>query len=189
EEQSLSYGELNRRANQLGNYLCARGVGPEVCVGICLERSLELMIAQVAVLKSGGAFVPLAVDYPVSRLSHMVAQSGAKVVVTRQVELTKLQLECVSICLDEESSRIDEFSAQAPVYKAESDHLAYVIFTSGSTGVPKPVAVSHRGLPNLVAVEIEALEIRPGTRALQYSSPSFDAAIWECTPGLAAGGC
>ncbi|HEX2093748.1 MAG TPA: condensation domain-containing protein, partial [Longimicrobiaceae bacterium] len=181
----LTYAELDRRANRLAHHLRARGVGPESLVGVCLERSADLTIAVLAVLKAGGAYLPLDPRYPVERLAFMVRDSGARLVVTRQALRAHLPEGAEAVCLDAalEGAGIDT----APVVPLTPESLAYVIYTSGSTGTPKGVMVSHGALAHLVAWHVRAFGVVPGDRATQVASPGFDAAVWETWPYLAQG--
>ena len=153
EENSLTYAELNQKSNQLARYLRTKGVGPDQPVAICLERSLDMVIGLLGILKAGGAFVPLDPDYPVERLTHMLKDAAPRVLVTRRD--TKAQLvnsEAVTIALDADWDRIAEHDA-SDIDVAEiglrSQHLAYVIYTSGSTGAPKGVMIEHKSVVSL----------------------------------------
>jgi amino acid adenylation domain-containing protein len=179
EEQRLSYGELNARANQLAHYLKKRGVGPEVLVGLCLERSLELVVGLLGILKAGGAYVPLDPSYPAERLAFMLKDTSAPVLLTQQNIKPRLpQHEGLTICLDTEWSTIVEQSDANPAHKTDSDQLAYVIYTSGSTGIPKGVAVPHRGVLRLVfGVDYACLDAEQSF--LLLAPISFDASTFE----------
>ena len=190
--QQLSYGELNRRANQLGRYLQELGVGPEVIVGVCLERSVEMVVGVIGVLKAGGAYLPLDPESPLERLSYMLEESGVGVVLAEQ----KLQ-KCLpalwgqAVLLDEEWEWISRESESAPKSGVEEDNLAYVIYTSGSTGRPKGVMVTHKGLCNLVEAQKETFGLGKSgcqSRVLQFAPFSFDASVWEIFNTLIAGG-
>ena len=150
EDTELTYAQLNARANQLAHYLREKGVGPDVLVGICLERSLEMVISILAVLKAGGAYVPLEPDYPAARLDYMLEDAGLSMVITQThlrelVSLTESQ----AVCLDDDvlKAQLNTFGINNLVpdhVGVNSQHLAYVIYTSGSTGQPKGVAVRHK---------------------------------------------
>jgi hypothetical protein len=144
-EQQLSYGELNTRANQLGHYLRAAGVGPEVLVGLCLERSVEMIVAVLGILKAGGAFVPLNPLYPEERLSFMIGDAGLSLLLTEQALLAQLPdvPELRTLCLDAEAAQLEAQPQQNLAGGASADNLAYVIYTSGSTGQPKGVLAQH----------------------------------------------
>ena len=150
ENQQLTYYELNQRANQLAYYLQSLGVRPDKLVGICVERSIEMIVGLLGILKAGGAYVPLDPDYPQERLSYMLADSGVDVLLTQQSLLESLsQNQAQKICLDTDWSAIAQQSEDNPNFEVKSENLAYVIYTSGSTGVPKGVAVEHHSVLNL----------------------------------------
>jgi amino acid adenylation domain-containing protein len=151
QEQQLTYAQLDARANQLAHYLLGFGVGPEVLVGICVERSLEMVIGLLGILKAGGAYVPIDPAYPPERQQYMLTHSQARVVITQQTLCAQLPLGDASVvCLDGESSKIAAMPAGAPAVPTDPEQLAYVIYTSGSTGEPKGVQVSHRALVNFL---------------------------------------
>jgi amino acid adenylation domain-containing protein len=188
EGVQLTYDGLNRRANQLAHLLAGKGVGPEVLVGISLERSIEMLVAILAVMKAGGAYVPLDPGYPAERLAYMLRDSHAKVLLTQTSLLDRLpQHGSELICLDEASA---ELSGQ-PVTNLDSGvgpkNLAYVIYTSGSTGMPKGVLVEHRGLSNLGEAQSRMFDLRRDERVLQFASLSFDASIFEISMAIKKG--
>lgn len=188
DSQQLTYQELNQRANQLAHYLQTLGVGPETLVGICLERSLELVVGLLAILKAGGAYVPLDPDYPAERLTFMLADSQAPILLTREKLLDKLvDVKSQVICFDRDWQRI----AQEPVDNPESDvtaeNLAYIIYTSGSTGTPKGVMIQHRSLVNYTESTALDFGITAADRVLQFISISFDACAEEIYPSLTRG--
>jgi non-ribosomal peptide synthetase component F len=148
ENRQLSYGELERRSNQLAHHLRGLGVGLEIVVGLCVERSLEMVIGLLGILKAGGAYLPLDPNYPQERLAYMLADARVAVpVLVTQAELVE-QLpsgqQARVVCLDTDWSTIAGQPGQLPVSAAEPGHLAYVIYTSGSTGQPKGVMVRKR---------------------------------------------
>src|SRR5262249_29129360 len=145
EEACVSYRELDRRANALGHYLRGRGVGPEVVVGVCVERSLDLIVALLGILKAGGAYLPLDPDYPRERLAFMLRAARAGVVVTHGARVARLAAPAagVMVRLDDEGAAIAREPVSAPAVALDPQHPAYVIYTSGSTGTPKGVIVSH----------------------------------------------
>src|SRR5262249_9070291 len=146
EDASLSYRELNRRANQLAHFLRGLGTRPDARVGICLERGPEMIVALLAVLKAGRAYVPLDPSYPRERLSYMLEDAGVGVVLTRQELLKHLpEFWGRTVLMDLEWESIDEQSEDEPVSEVAAENLAYVIYTSGSTGKPKGVMVEHEG--------------------------------------------
>ena len=190
---SLTYGELNARANRLAHHLLSLGVRPETRVGVCLGRSPELVVAFLAVLKAGGAYVPVDPAYPPERLAGMLEDAGALAVLTAGEAAAGLPTlgEARLVRLDDpaEAEAIAARPATAPPTSAATttDHLAYVIYTSGSTGRPKGVQVPHAGLTNLVFWHQRAFGLTPEDRATQVASPAFDAATWELWPYLACG--
>ena len=188
EGASLSFGELDRRANRLAHELLARGLEPEMRVGVTLERSLELVVALVAVLKAGGAYVPLDPQLPVDRLAEMIADAAPRVIVTlsglRQV-LPEAAREV--LCLDSEAAVIASRSPSAPEIAAGPHHLAYVIFTSGSTGRPKGVMNRRGAVTNRLLWMQEIFGIGEGDRLLQKTPYSFDVSVWEFFSPLIAG--
>lgn len=187
--QHVSYGELNRRANQLGHQLRRLGVGPEVVVGILMERSPEMVTALLGVLKAGGAFLPLDPTYPLERLAFMLDDSQAAVVLTQQDLLSGLPSSWAQvICLDADWPRIAAQATAHPGRVACNDNLAYVIYTSGSTGRPKGVLLTHRGVANLVEAQSAGFAIGAGSRVLQFASLSFDASVSEIFVTLLKGG-
>jgi len=187
-EKQLSYGELNRRANQLARYLQTLGVGPDVLVGFCLERSDDMVVALLAILKAGGAYLPLDHDYPEERIRFMLADAGVKVVVTQQTLLTSLPLDVDAkvVCLDRDAEAIGATSTRKLKTKVVANNLAYVIYTSGSTGQPKGVAVTHRNVVRLVKntnyASLNAKEV-----FLLLASISFDASTFELWGSLLNG--
>ncbi|MFZ5917840.1 MAG: amino acid adenylation domain-containing protein, partial [Chloroflexota bacterium] len=194
----LSYGELDRRANQLAHYLQKLGVGPGTLVGISLERSLEMLVGLLGVLKAGGAYLPLDPAYPPERLAFMVEDSAAKVVLT-QAHLkeridglaegqTKPSVSRLTVCLDSDWPSIAQEPEVKPGDSATPDHLAYVIYTSGSTGRPKGVMVAHRSVVNHNLAVMGLFELFSQDRVLQFSTVNFDAAVEEIFPIWAVGG-
>ena len=191
--ESLTYRELDERANQLANHLRSHGVGPDVLVGLYLERGLEAVIAILGVLKAGGAYVPLDPDYPRNRLAFILLETRPRLLLTR-ADLRERLAACAPevpaermICLDTEWPRIAEASAAAPCELAQDCHLAYVIHTSGSTGQPKGVLVERGGLRNVVLAQRSVFGLRPGERALQFSSLAFDASVFDLCMAFGAG--
>jgi amino acid adenylation domain-containing protein/non-ribosomal peptide synthase protein (TIGR01720 family) len=184
----MSYDDLKRRANQLAHYLRELGVRPDTLVAILLERSAEMVVTLIAVLKAGGAYVPLDPSYPPERLALMLDDVNAKVLVTKS-SLNGLLPEtgATIICLDQCHEVVKHESEENPNPIAEDDNLAYVIYTSGTTGRPKGVMVTHRGLSNLAAAQLEIFHIPSEHRILQFSSLGFDASIFEITLALCAG--
>jgi len=187
-KERLSYQELNRRANQLAHYLRMLGVGPETLVGCCIERSLDLVVALLGILKAGGAYVPLDPTYPAERLSFMLKDAQAPVLVTKHDLISRFDDEDAHIiCLDTDAATLARQRETAPVSLINLHHLAYVIYTSGSTGQPKGVQITHKGLLNLVRWHWRAFAVTAADRATQLTSPAFDATGWELWPYLTIG--
>jgi amino acid adenylation domain-containing protein len=187
-EQRLTYAALNRRANQLAHYLCSVGVGPEVLVGVCMERSIEMMVALLGILKAGGAYLPIDPTYPRARLAFMLEDAAVPVLLT-QARLAECipQTAASILSVDADWEQISQLSVENPGSHVTPENLAYVIYTSGSTGQPKGVEVQHGGLVNLVSWHQREYGVTPVDRATQLSGPSFDASVWEVWPYLAAG--
>src|SRR6185369_1513142 len=189
KEERISYRELNERANRLAHYLQTLGVGPEVLVGLCVERSVEMVVGLLGILKAGGAYVPLDPQYPSERLAFMMADSQLRVLLTQAQLLRSLPPhEVKTVCLDAEWSLIEAHSAANPPTLVSTSNLAYVIYTSGSTGRPKGVQVEHRGITNLALAQARAFRLTAESRVLQFASLSFDAAVSELFKTWLSGG-
>lgn len=185
---SLSYAGLHARANQLAHHLRALGVGPELRVGICLKRSLDLVVAIVAVLGAAGVYVPMEPGYPAERLRFMAEDAGLRVVLTDSRLKIAWPSSVRRVDLDTIGEVLARMSDQTPTRRSEPESLAYVIYTSGSTGAPKGVAVPHRGVVNLVVHEAATLGVRAGTTMLHFSSFAFDASVSQLFSTLIQGG-
>ncbi|NEO98541.1 MAG: amino acid adenylation domain-containing protein [Symploca sp. SIO2E9] len=180
ENQQLTYHQLNQRANQLAYYLQSLGVKPEVLVGICVERSLEMVVGLLGILKVGGAYVPLDPNYPQERLNYMLTDSGVKALLTQQPLLESLpQIQAQVVCLDTDWGVIEQHFQENFEVGVCSDNLAYVIYTSGSTGKPKGVQIPHHAVVNF----LKSMATDPGLTAsdtlLAVTSISFDIAALE----------
>ena len=187
-EGSLTYGELDARANRVAHHLQALGVGPEVVIGACFERSLEMAVAFLGVLKAGGACLPVDPSYPAERLAVMLADSEAPVLLTRECLLDRLPPHRArTVCLDTDWSDVARRPARRPVREVAPDNLAWLIYTSGSTGEPKGVMLTHRGLVNHNRTVVRLFELGPADRVLQFCSISFDVSIEELFPSWASG--
>ena len=187
KEQQLTYQELNHRANKIAHYLQSLGVGPEVLVGICVERSLEMIVGLLGILKASGAYVPLNPTYPQERLSFMLADSQVQVLLTQDKFVEGLATSGVKLVrLDTEWELINCQSQENLTSNATAENLAYVIYTSGSTGTPKGVAVPHRAVNRLVC-NTNYVNFVPSNRVAQASNTSFDAATFEIWGSLLHG--
>lgn len=194
EEKQLTYSELNSNANQLAHYLVEeKKIKPDTLVGVCLERSIELVIAILGILKAGGAYVPLDPGYPKARLSHMLMDSKLETIITQQSLLSVLPINTGhEICVDDgiiqrEIAALPITNISPAVLGLTSSHLAYIIYTSGSTGNPKASLLAHSGLCNLALAQQEGFAVRSDSCVLQFASIAFDAAISEIAVTLCAG--
>ncbi|EDN69124.1 non-ribosomal peptide synthetase [Beggiatoa sp. PS] len=191
--EQLTYQELNDHANQLARFLQMLGVKPEVLVGICVERSLDMIIGILGILKAGGAYLPLDPNYPSERLAFMLKNSKAPVLLTQQKLMASLtpalsREDMIQvICLDTDDKMFSNTSTSNLDISIQPDNLAYVIYTSGSTGKPKGVMVEHRGLCNLAQAQIQSFHVQPNSRVLQLVSFSFDVATADIATALCAG--
>jgi amino acid adenylation domain-containing protein len=173
ENRRLTYAELERRANRLAHHLAGLGVGPDVTVGLHVERSLEMVLGILGILKAGGAYVPIDTAFPAERVAFMASDSNARLVLTK------------------ESFAALDWDAAVPKVEARArpEHLAYVIYTSGSTGKPKGVGVEHRNIVNYVLGVTERLRLEPGMRYATVSTIAADLGNTVVFPALASGGC
>ena len=189
EQQSLTYGELNRRANQLAHHLRSLGVGPDVLVGLLVERSLEMIVGLLGILKAGGAYVPIDTTFPQDRIAFMLTDANAKVLLTQTSLLKSLPDGAVqTICLDS----FDWTGSKGPTQNEapfHPRHLAYVIYTSGSTGQPKGVGVEHRNIVNYVLGVSERFAFEPGMNHATVSTIAADLGNTVLFPALVTGGC
>ncbi|MFP3987345.1 amino acid adenylation domain-containing protein [Streptomyces sp. E11-3] len=194
---SLDYAGLNTRANRLARTLVERGAGPEQLVAVALPRGVAALTAVVAVLKSGAAYLPVDLDYPRSRVTDMLDDTGPLLLLTtREADDRTLAPQVPRLYLDDSGSPADSPAAGLPGTDLDDrdrraplrpGHPAYVIYTSGSTGRPKGVVVTHTGLAALLRQQTDLLRITPDTRVLQFASPSFDASVWELCVALLTG--
>ncbi|UOX91373.1 amino acid adenylation domain-containing protein [Amycolatopsis sp. FBCC-B4732] len=186
EDEELTYAEVDARANRLANLLLARGAGLERVVALAVPRSVDMIVAELAVLKAGAAYLPVDVDYPADRIAYMTEDAGPVCVVTTRDVEAKLPASLPRILLDDPalagSSTVD------PRVPVRPENAAYVIYTSGSSGRPKGVVLQHSGVAKLVATQVERFGIGPHSRVLQFASPSFDVAFWDLCLGLLSGG-
>jgi amino acid adenylation domain-containing protein len=195
-EQQLSYRELDERANQLAHYLQSAGVGPDTLVAVCLERTIEMVVALLGILKAGGAYLPLDASYPVERLRYMLEDSEARLLLT-EAKLGELFGESTrALCVEKLTDQLESQSRERVRSEVEPEHLAYVIYTSGSTGRPKGVMITHRGLVNYLHWAARTYELsdgekpsgeKPGRGAALHSSISFDLSITSLWAPLVVG--
>ena len=193
ERGRLSYGELDRRSSQLAHHLRGLGVGPETVVGLCLERSLELIVGLLGILKAGGAYLPLDPQYPAQRLAFMLGDARARVLVTQAALLDRLALANASsraavVRLDADAAAIAAQPTRAPLLALDPHHPAYVIYTSGSTGMPKGVVVEHASLANKILGLGTSFHVGQEFRSALLISCAFDASIEQIMLPLAWGG-
>lgn len=185
---SLSYGELNARANQLARYLQQQGVGPDVLVGLCLKNSLASVVACLAVLKAGGAYVPIDPLYPSERLRFILQDAHIHVLVANEPLAADVCSEVPHIFfLDAQWSRVAMESPENLPWLGSEHNLAYMIYTSGSTGQPKGVQIEHRSLQNLVSWHLTHFQVTNTENAALFASFAFDASVWGLWPYLVAG--
>ena len=188
EDKQLTYRELNQRANSLAHHLRNLGVGPEVLVGICVERSLEMVVGLLGILKAGGAYVPLDPAYPPERLAFMLEDASVGVLLTQAQLLESLpKHQGPIVCLDTDWKIIERQSEKNPGCSLTPENLAYVIYTSGSTGQPKGVLVAHSGVSNLATALIQISNVQPNSGVLQFCSLSFDGSVTELVMALLSG--
>src|SRR6266567_5515711 len=185
-DEVLSYLELDQRANQIAHYLRSLGVGPETLVGVCLERSVGMVVSALGILKAGGAYLPLDPAYPGERLAFMLQDAGARLLLTQRHLAKPLPAGKWQI-LDVDELRTSNYPVTRSENSVSGNDLAYVIYTSGSTGRPKGVQITHASLLNLVFWHQQTFGVQLGDRATHLASPAFDAAVWELWPYLTAG--
>jgi amino acid adenylation domain-containing protein/thioester reductase-like protein len=189
QNQQLTYQELNQKANQLAHYLQTLGVKPEVLVGVCMERSLEMVIALLGILKAGGAYVPLDPTYPSDRLTFIAEETQLSVLLTLDHLQPSLPLSSVqSICLDTNWEKIAQYPTSNPAYEISRHNLAYVIYTSGSTGKPKGVLIEHEGAVNTLLDINQRFQVTSQDRVLAVCSLNFDLSVYDIFGLLIAGG-
>ena len=187
--KALTYSELNRRANKVGHYLKQCGVGPDVLVGISMDRSLDLVVAILGILKAGGAYLPIDLSYPTDRLAFMMADAQAAVLLTEKKLLSSLpQHQARTICMDDAEPILEGQSEVNLVSDVKADHLAYVIYTSGSTGKPKGCMVTHRNVTRLMRATEQWYGFNEHDVWTLFHSTAFDFSVWELWGALLYGG-
>ena len=188
KDRSLTFRELNAQANRLAHLLRASGVGPEKLVAISVERSMEMVVGLLAVIKAGGVYVPVDPDYPLERIAYILKDANSPWLLTsRSLKDRFRDLDARLILLDEALPGTYGNKTENPIYLNQPDNLAYVIYTSGSTGRPKGTMLTHRGLCNLTLRQIEDFQLTPERRCLQFASFSFDASVSEIFTTLVSG--
>ncbi|MDB9319490.1 non-ribosomal peptide synthetase [Nodularia spumigena] len=194
--QKLTYRELSDRANKIAHYLQSLGVKPETLVGICVDRSLEMIAGLLGILKAGGAYVPIDPAYPQERIAEIIADTQLGILLTqnryfgersRTVQEKLVGYSGQTICLDTDWAKIATQSTANPVSDVQLNNLAYIIYTSGSTGKPKGVMIEHRSMLNFVTTAIDEYSINAQDHVLQFASVCFDTSIEEIFPCLAVG--
>ncbi|MFB2875779.1 amino acid adenylation domain-containing protein, partial [Floridanema aerugineum] len=194
ENQQLTYSQLNAKANQLANYLRSLGVGADVPVGLCVERSIEMLVGVLGILKAGGAYVPIDPEYPTERLSLMLSDSQVSVLLTQQKFVETLYTTSLPthqahlVCLDTDWVVIQECSPENLICDLQPENLAYVIYTSGSTGKPKGIAMNHLPLVNLMLWQMQNSTMAQGGKTLQFAPISFDVSCQEMFSTWCSGG-
>jgi len=189
EQEQLTYQELNCQANKLAHYLQSMGVSPDVLVGICLRRSVEMVVGVLGILKAGGAYVPMDPAYPIERIAYMLENSQASVILTTKNLLPRLpKNQAKVICLDAQWGVVSQESDLNPSCSISRENLAYVIYTSGSTGKPKGVAMKHLALTNLICWQLENTTVSPKAKTLQFAPISFDVSFQEIFSTWCGGG-
>jgi amino acid adenylation domain-containing protein len=187
DNEVMTYGELEQRANQLANYLINLGVGRETIVAISLDRSFESIISALAVLKAGGAYLPLDPNLPIERLNFLLGDARPRVLITNDKGLGRIDSCSLTVIDLDNDERLSRHSVNPPRVAITKDQLAYVIYTSGSTGQPKGVEITVANLSHLITWHQSEFEIDAADRASHLASVAFDAAVWEVWPYLTAG--
>ncbi len=189
EEKTLTYSELSARANRLAHHLIDAGVGPEVLVGLCVERNMDLVVAILAILKAGGAYLPIDLSYPADRVAFMLEDAQVSVLLTQKQLLSSLpQHRARTICLDEIGEILSAQAATNPQVTVKPENLAYVIYTSGSTGKPKGCMIAHRNVARLMRATEPWFGFNERDVWTLFHSSAFDFSVWEIWGALLYGG-
>ena len=189
EDQRLTYAQLDEQSNQLAHYLRSLGVGAETLVGLCMDRSIEMVVALLGVLKAGGTYLPLDPSYPRKRLAFMLADAQAPLLLTQEALLHGLpQYEGKIVCLDLDGDLIARFPVEAPESRIDGDNLAYIVYTSGSTGQPKGVMVTHANVTRLFTATDDWFHFNDRDVWTFFHSYAFDFSVWELWGALLYGG-
>lgn len=189
QRQQLTYAELNRRANRLAHYLQSQGVGPDVLIGLYLARTPDLIVAMLAIVKAGGAYLPIDLSYPPDRVAFMLADAESPIVITDSKIVESLPQTAASpLCIDKDEEKWTTMSSDNPVSGAGLDNLAYCIFTSGSTGQPKGVLITHRNVARLFDATDEWFHFSESDTWTFFHSCAFDFSVWEIWGALLYGG-
>ncbi len=188
EQEEISYGDLNRRANRLANFLIGEGTGRGSRVALLLERSVDMVVAILAVLKTGGAYVGLDPDHPQKRLAYILSDTGADRILSEEGLLNRLPDTCPGIhCLDRDRHQFEGAEQKNPVVTMQPEDLSYIVYTSGSTGEPKGIMSHHRGVCNYLAYLVDTYNIGPKDTVLQLPAMTFDASVRDLIGSLSAG--
>jgi amino acid adenylation domain-containing protein len=188
EGEQITYQELNKQANQLAHYLQKIGVKPDSLVGICVERSLKMIVGLLGILKAGGAYIPLDPSYPSERLEYMVSHSQMRILVTEEKLISLIPTaETQVICLDKDWDKIEKESTENPTIQVTADNLAYIIYTSGSTGKPKGVQINHSGVTNFLTTMKKQPGLTENDILIALTTISFDIAVLEIYLPLISG--
>ena len=188
EGKKLTYDELNSRTNKLANFLISKDIGKNSRIGICLDRSFEMIICLIGILKAGAAYVPLDPDYPPGRLAIMQEDAKLSLLLCHEKFSSRFDKSNNLVFWKSIEKKIDEYSDKDPLVSINGEDVAYVIFTSGSTGRPKGISMPHRALANLIEWQLERSYFKKKANVLQYSSISFDVSFQEIATTLASGG-
>ncbi|MEM9004408.1 MAG: amino acid adenylation domain-containing protein [Cyanobacteria bacterium P01_F01_bin.86] len=188
EKEQLTYQQLNQKANQIAHHLQTIGVTSEVLVGICVERSLDMLVGLLGILKAGGAYVPLDPSYPAERLAYMLSDSQLPILLTQQHLRSQLPpTQAQIVCLDGIEPNLAKYASENPISDIQPNNLAYIIYTSGSTGKPKGTMIAHQGMVNYLSWAVKSYQVTEGEGATVNSSIGFDATITSLFSPLLVG--